>query len=50
MERVILSFHLVKGYLSNFSILYDLEHHLNSIFPNSNINNKFLFIKIYLIE
>ena len=37
VEMIILSFHLVIGPLSNFITLYDMECHLNLIFPNSNI-------------
>ena len=37
MEMIILLFHIVNDHLSNFIILYDMECHLNSIFPLSNI-------------
>ena len=37
VEMIILPFELVIGHLSNFISFYDMECHLNSIFPNSNI-------------
>ena len=37
VERIILSFYVVKGHLNNFIILHDMKCHLNSIFHNSNI-------------
>ena len=42
MEMIILLFNLVKG---NFIILYDVECHLNSNFPNLNILIKFYWLR-----
>ena len=49
MEKMILSFHIVKAHLSNFILLYDVECYLNSIFHNLNILIIFL-VKERLIE